>query len=135
MRTLSGTHPFQRLCLEEEVSGWMKVVGATLADPSWAPTEEHTRVASRRAVAPLLDLLEEGVCPRCGAAPLPEEPELPAGSKITSCRCVPICETCGGAESHTVPAPISRLPTAALPRFLAWAPANWPLPSSGATSL
>lgn len=43
--------------------------------------------------------IEHGRCPRC-EGPLPTGREFPAGSRITSCRTIPICRSCGIDESH-----------------------------------
>lgn len=48
-------------------------------------------------VLPLVEGVDRGQCPRC-REPLPEPPVWPAGSRITRCRCVPICGPCGDHE-------------------------------------
>jgi hypothetical protein len=40
------------------------------------------------------EAIAAGRCPRC-SGPLGD---YPAGSRITACRCIPICSTCGGQE-------------------------------------
>lgn len=45
----------------------------------------------------LTQVIDLGKCPRCGE-PLPLLPEYPAGSRITACRCIPICGPCGTHE-------------------------------------
>ncbi len=48
--------------------------------------------------AKIVGLLAVGTCPRCHG-PLPDgAPELPAGSRLTRCRCIPICGPCGTDE-------------------------------------
>jgi hypothetical protein len=42
-------------------------------------------------------LLVDYLCPRC-TAPF-EHGLLPAGSRVTSCRCIPVCSRCGEHES------------------------------------
>lgn len=41
--------------------------------------------------------IDRGRCPRC-ERPLPTLPELPAGSRVTQCRSIPICGKCGSDE-------------------------------------
>ncbi|HME79333.1 MAG TPA: hypothetical protein VKI00_27845 [Mycobacterium sp.] len=43
--------------------------------------------------------IENGFCPRCDR-PLPQGRELPAGSRVTACRSIPICGPCGSDEVH-----------------------------------
>jgi hypothetical protein len=45
--------------------------------------------------------IEHGRCPRC-ECPLPTGREFPAGSRITKCRSIPICDRCGEDESFEV---------------------------------
>jgi hypothetical protein len=46
----------------------------------------------------LTELIESGWCPRC-SGPLPTGREFPAGSRITPCRSIPICGSCGSDEA------------------------------------
>jgi len=41
--------------------------------------------------------IDDERCPRC-LDPLPEPPIMPAGSRVTECRCIPICSACGTHE-------------------------------------
>jgi hypothetical protein len=61
--------------------------------------------------ARLVALIDAGTCPRC-EIPLPKADELPAGSRVTDCRCIPICRLCGSEEGTWVVPP--------------WA---WPIPA------
>jgi len=45
----------------------------------------------------IIDDIKNGRCPRCWG-PLPAPPKLPAGSRITSCRSIPICASCARDE-------------------------------------
>ncbi len=47
----------------------------------------------------IVENIESGRCPRC-EGPLPTPPELPAGSRVTLCRSIPICGRCGGDEVY-----------------------------------
>lgn len=49
--------------------------------------------------ASIVESVELGYCPRCEGA-MPKPPELPAGSRITRCRSIPICGRCGVDESN-----------------------------------
>jgi hypothetical protein len=43
----------------------------------------------------LVQLIDGEICPRCLGF-LPEE--FPAGSRVTDCRCIPVCSDCGSDE-------------------------------------
>jgi hypothetical protein len=73
-RSFSGTHEFFPQCLAE------------LLD------EEPEQINNIRKD------IEAGCCPRCWGA-LPSPPVSPAGSRVTRCRCVPICGPCGEHEA------------------------------------
>lgn len=48
----------------------------------------------------IIEDIEAGRCPRCWG-PLTRFPhELPAGSRVTRCRSIPICGPCGGDEVY-----------------------------------
>lgn len=87
LRTLSGAHPFRPACLKA------KLELEALDDPGLE--------------GQVLDALEElvweidrGFCPRCREGDVREK--FPDGSRITACRCVPICHACGEHEAVTV---------------------------------
>ncbi|UGQ59869.1 hypothetical protein LSF60_10565 [Rhodococcus pyridinivorans] len=71
-RSFSGRHGFNATCLID--------------------------VCSIDDIARVEEDITDGTCPRCWGR-LPEPPEYPAGSRVTSCRCIPICGTCGTDES------------------------------------
>jgi hypothetical protein len=77
IRSFSGTHSFRLSCVLE-------------VDPD--DGDYYTKC---------YDL---GLCPRC-ERPLPTLPVLPSGSRVTRCRCVPICGECGTDESFEVVGP------------------------------
>jgi hypothetical protein len=76
IRSFSGTHEFFPQCLAGLLDDWPEQVDSI--------TEE----------------IRTGWCPRCSER-LPDQPTMPAGSRITSCRCVPICGPCGEDEAVT----------------------------------
>jgi hypothetical protein len=64
----------------------------------------------------IIDDIKNGRCPRCWGS-LPTPPEFPAGSRITTCRSIPICGRCGSDEVHE-----------ALDGLSISTAASWPLP-------
>jgi hypothetical protein len=75
IRSFSGRHEFQRTCLSKTDANEPGTVDQIVAD------------------------INSGRCPRC-RGPLPNPPEFPAGSRVTRCRCIPICGGCGSDEAH-----------------------------------
>lgn len=75
VHSFSGRHRFQLACLGE--------------------TDAYAAGTADQIVADV----NSGICPRC-QGPLPRPPEYPAGSRITRCRCIPICSGCGSDEAH-----------------------------------
>lgn len=74
IQTFSGTHP-------------------------WHPTVLADTDADEYLAEDIINNIEAGRCPRC-ERPLPTMPEYPAGSRITSCRSIPICGRCGTDEVY-----------------------------------
>lgn len=95
MRTVSGAHPFRPQCAASAASA--------------EAAEEITRNVDR------------GRCPRC-LGPLPQAPITPAGSRVTDCRCVPVCETCGAHEARAGLTPPDRWPMTGVATHLAALP-------------
>jgi hypothetical protein len=81
-RSFSGAHPFRPQCL------------VTALEPSSDPKGE----ALVERATHLVGEIDRGRCPRCGG-PLSTASGLPAGSRVTACRCVPICGSCGAHEA------------------------------------
>lgn len=74
--SFSGAHPFRPQCLAE------------------MPNEP----LDGDRIAEIVNMIDAGRCPRCDG-PLPDgKPIRPAGSRVTSCRCIPVCGPCGDAE-------------------------------------
>ena len=87
IESLSGTHPSKTECVVTSiVEEWML--------DGIDAHEQAVRIAAQ-----IRDDLADGRCPRC-RGPLPEPPELPAGSRVTPCRCAPICGRCGSDEAN-----------------------------------
>jgi hypothetical protein len=87
INSFSGAHPFRPQCIITELED---------ADPDEFLPEFAAISPVDRAHAMTVGM-DHGFCPRC-LGPLPEEPIKPAGSRITSCRCVPVCGQCGEDE-------------------------------------
>lgn len=90
-RSFSGTHPYRSEC----VRGIVELTASLNEVPDAAMQAD--------AMAGYVDgALEQGCCPRCGGPLLPDDhPDvwMPAGSRETLCRCIPICGECGGDEA------------------------------------
>ncbi len=84
MRTFSGAHPFDP---------------QHLIDAYLESTDDDTdRSDAVSDVADLLAKVGEGRCLRCGT-PFRVR-EIPSGSRVTDCRCIPICSLCSEAEAY-----------------------------------
>jgi hypothetical protein len=86
VETITGVHPFRPQCLVEAILGEQEADGLT-----------PDRAAVIDIAQELLSLIDNRQCPRCSGAYRPHE--LPNGSRVTPCRCIPICKTCNRAES------------------------------------
>jgi RNase P subunit RPR2 len=75
IRTLSGKHAFDPSVLVD------------------TDADEHDTADQ------IIENIENGLCPRC-ESPLPTL--FPAGSRITKCRSIPICDRCGADEAFEV---------------------------------
>lgn len=93
----SGTHPYRERCLASRVQ----------ADASDGADVYYSDVAEQ--VHELDEAIAQGQCPRCGQG-LPDH-RPPAGSRVTACRCVPICPACGADEATTSIGPHQWRPT------------------------
>lgn len=84
--SFSGTHPYRPECAANAVElDWHgQIPEATLQD------------AIRRHSTRVTELLEAGKCPRCRQR---FDVTRAAGSRTTSCRCIPICSKCGEDEA------------------------------------
>ena len=88
VETFSGSHPFRPQCLRETLADDFVHEGYDRPD-ALDEVEDH--------LLALLDLVDAHRCVRCGAHY--NEREIPSGSRQTSCRCIPVCSTCGQAEA------------------------------------
>jgi hypothetical protein len=86
INTFSGCHPFNP----------QHLIDAYLES---AEGEGYDRDEAAELVAELLEKVGEGRCLRCGAEF--NDGEIPSGSKVTDCRCIPVCHVCGQAEAYT----------------------------------
>lgn len=86
--SFSGCHPYSPHCLEFQL------------DTDQLELEIEDAAAGTMAVATITNLVHLGLCPRCGEGDLQEEGGLqPVGSRVTRCRCIPVCSTCGTHEA------------------------------------
>lgn len=102
VRSFSGSHPFRPVHLLEALA---------VEAPEGA---DLVGIA-----AELTERVDAGRCPRCGRH-LPEMPEFPAGSRITACRCIPICGPCGVHEAFAGYPGGTPSSKAGIPRWGAW---------------
>jgi hypothetical protein len=91
IHSFSGKHTFDPQCL---IDAYRETLG-----------EEHDPYDELEGVEEVALLvascIDRGLCPRCGAriddGPHGEK-EIPSGSYVTDCRCIPICAECGVVE-------------------------------------
>lgn len=88
MDTFSGAHPFRPACL---TVAYKKAAEGEHSDP--VDLHEAAIEFAARAV----EMADAGQCPCCGGSFA--EGEIPSGSRITSCRCVPVCMGCSRREA------------------------------------
>jgi hypothetical protein len=94
IETVSGCHPFRPQHLIDELADYYS--SECPEDPEYVREEFAVPEAEG-----LIRAIDRGECPRCGG-PLAdaEHPGWdPAGSRMTDCRCIPICSTCGFDEA------------------------------------
>lgn len=105
LRSFSGTHSYRPTCVSDAAK--LAAVTDFGFDPFDAAAQDKIGAHWAGVVT---GRLERGQCPRCrGPLPTVSEPP-PAGSRITACRCIPICASCGSDEA-TYPLPLWRWPT------------------------
>ncbi|MEU1194957.1 hypothetical protein ABZ446_01880 [Streptomyces sp. NPDC005813] len=84
--TFSGAHPYRPQCV---VDSSRRLLEALLPD-----TAAELAVLNAERITKAID---SGICPRCSDPLRPDgapDDWRPAGSRATSCRCIPVCETC-----------------------------------------
>jgi len=87
-RTFSGVHPFRPVCLRD-------LIVRSHAEQDAPPPAD----AAIWQTVKLVRMIDRGDCPRCARA-LGDETH-PAGSRVTPCRCIPVCSGCGSHEAFT----------------------------------
>jgi len=85
INSFSGAHPFNP---EHLIEAFMDSMGDEAPD--------HQEAVE--AVAVLVEAIDAGRCPRCDGAFA--DGQIPAGSRNTDCRCIPVCSECGRAEVY-----------------------------------
>ena len=103
IRTFSGMHAFRQSCLRFEIE-------RGLNDEAQAGNGDVDEIESDadEIEEQLLALIETEKCPRCEGGY--QEKEIPSGSRVSACRCIPVCWRCGRQEPHVL-----------------WAPNAWPI--------
>lgn len=81
----SGTHPYRPQCAIESITRDDWGFDATSVATDW--------------VVSVTQQVDQGVCARCGED-FPGGDVLPAGSRLTACRCIPVCGPCGEDEAN-----------------------------------
>lgn len=87
MQAFSGTHQFRPQCLRAEID---------------RDLDEHGDVDRGFLIHALVGVLHDidhGTCPRCEGPLATLGGDGPVGSRVTSCRCIPICARCGEHET------------------------------------
>jgi hypothetical protein len=87
LRARYATHPFRIRCLRSELERHLDQHGGV-----------NNRVVGHALVGLLHDI-DHGACPRCQGPLTTSAEESPAGSRVTSCRCIPICAQCEAQET------------------------------------
>jgi hypothetical protein len=85
-RTHSAAHPFRADCLRSEIERHLDRQG------------QGDRGVVARALVGLLHDIDRGVCPRCQAPMGSSRYQPSTGSRVTECRCIPICTECAARE-------------------------------------
>lgn len=84
VHSFSGAHPFRPQCLR-----------ALLID-SEEEIDDNVGVEPDEYLVWLLNDIDARRCPRCQR--VLHEGEIASGSRVTTCRCIPICGRCGSDE-------------------------------------
>ncbi|MBA3690435.1 MAG: hypothetical protein H0W82_03360 [Actinobacteria bacterium] len=87
LRARFATHPFRPRCLRSELERHLDEHGRG----------DHGIVA--HALVGLLHDIDHGACPRCQGPSRTSAGEMAGGSRVTSCRCIPICGECEAREA------------------------------------
>lgn len=104
IRTFSGAHLYRPQCVVES--------GRRLLETLLPDTAEELAVLNAERITQAIDT---GICPRCSDPLRPDDaPDgwRPAGSRATTCRCIPVCETCANwIEPILGPSAVTAWPT------------------------
>jgi hypothetical protein len=87
LRSSEALHAFRPGCLKAEIERLLDERG------------DFKRGLLVHAYVALVNDIDDGRCPRCQAPLDAIEGELPAGSLVTSCRCIPLCAACSACET------------------------------------
>lgn len=104
VRTFSGAHLYRPQCVVESTVRLLEVL---LPD-----TAAELAVLNAERITKAIDA---SVCPRCSDPLRPDaapDDWRPAGSRATTCRCIPVCETCASwIEPIIGPTAVTAWPT------------------------
>ncbi len=87
LRPSAATHEFRPRCLKAEIERLLDERG------------DFGRGLLVHALVALLHDIDHGRCPRCQGPLRTVEDEVPVGSRVTSCRCIPLCAACSACEA------------------------------------
>lgn len=87
LRARFATHPFRPRCLRSELERHLDQHGET------------GRGVVAHALVGLLHDIDHVACPRCQGPLRTSQDEIAGGSRVTSCRCIPICAECEARET------------------------------------
>jgi len=103
--SFSGCHPFRIQCLREQLlTEWPGYHRDEYGDDLEDYVAEREADPDDQAVV-ITSTIDAGRCPRCDEL-FPAD-RLPAGSRVTACRCIPVCPACGDHEALVVMPAIS----------------------------
>jgi len=103
--SFSGCHPFRNQCLREQLlTEWPGYHRDEYGDDLEDYVAEREADPDDQAVV-ITSTIDAGRCPRCDEL-FPAD-RLPAGSRVTACRCIPVCPACGDHEALVVMPAIS----------------------------
>ena len=87
LRSSVATHGFRPRCLKAEIERLLDERG------------DFKRGLLVHAFVALVHDIDDGRCPRCQGPLRAAEDEEPVGSRVTSCRCIPLCAACSACEA------------------------------------
>jgi hypothetical protein len=87
LRSSEATHGFRPRCLRAEIERLLDERG------------DFKRGLLTHAFVALVSDIDDGRCPRCQSPLRTVEDEALEGSRVTTCRCIPLCAACSACEA------------------------------------